>query len=73
MLSHVLNGNMDQQVTTTGRKQLGAESMEMISYILTELHNRIDTAKVEENSAEIKKPNLLESLYGDVCLAVLSR
>ena len=83
MLSYILIGNLSnksaQKVST--EKGLCAESVQLLTQILTEIYNRIKSGKKYKrdatlstsNSAEGRESNILENLYNDACIAVLAR
>ena len=82
VLSHILSGNMSDQSTqqlAIVPKGLSKESVEMLTYILTEIYNRNSSSKKDiskdlvSGKEETKKINLLEILYKDACVSVLSR
>lgn len=83
MLSYILIGNLSIKSTqkVSAEKGLCAESVQLLTLILTEIYNRIKSGKKYKRDATLSSPSnaegkessILENLYNDACIAVLAR
>ena len=82
VLGYILIGNLSikssQKAST--EKGLCAESVQLLTLILTEIHHRIKTGKkyqretiASSSNADVAESSILENLYNDACIAVLAR
>ena len=82
MLGYILIGNLSIKSSQKSQTEKGlcAESVQLLTLILTEIHNRIKSGKkykrdtIASSSNSVAGENgILENLYNDACIAVLAR